>query len=137
MKQVQFILYFLCLQIVAFAQNTQTIRGVVNDKQAETPLIGASVQVVGSNPIIGAVTNENGEYALQNVPLGRQQIAFSYIGYNTATIPNVVVNAGKEVVFVDEYGDVLPYYENDSYRSGLAEEEIEEEVLTAQKIVKI
>lgn len=98
MKQVHFILYFLCLQIVAFAQNTQTIRGVVNDKQAETPLIGATVQVIGSQPIIGAITNENGEYELKNVPLGRQQIGFSYIGYNTAVIPNVVVNAGKEVI---------------------------------------
>jgi hypothetical protein len=97
MKQV-FLFLFLILQLGAFAQNTQTVRGVLLDKQSETPLIGASVQVVGSNPLIGAVTDENGVYALKNVPLGRQQIAFSYIGYNTATIPNVVVNAGKEVI---------------------------------------
>ncbi len=97
MKQIILFL-FLMIHLGAFAQNSQTIRGIVNDKQSETPLIGATVQVVGSQPIIGAVTNENGEFALQNVPLGRQQIAFSYIGYNTATIPNVVVNAGKEVI---------------------------------------
>lgn len=98
MKQLFQTLFFLLTLSVSYAQSSQTIRGVILDKVAETPLIGATVQVVGSNPIIGAITNENGEYELKNVPLGRQQIAVSYIGYNTANIPNIVVNAGKEVV---------------------------------------
>jgi hypothetical protein len=97
-KQIQFTLLLLLASISILAQSSQTIRGVILDKVSETPLIGATLQVVGSNPLIGAVTNENGEYELNNVPLGRQQISVSYIGYNTANIPNVVVNAGKEVI---------------------------------------
>jgi hypothetical protein len=97
MKQI-FLFIFLIINLGVFAQNSQTIRGVLLDKQSETPLIGATVLLIGSNPVIATTTDENGVYALKNVPLGRQQIAFSYIGYNTATIPNVVVNAGKEVI---------------------------------------
>jgi hypothetical protein len=98
LKNTTLTFIFTLFAALLFAQNAQTIRGVLLDKQSETPLIGATVQVVGSQPLIGAVSDENGEYVLKNVPLGRQQIMISYIGYNTATIPNVVVNAGKEVV---------------------------------------
>jgi hypothetical protein len=83
---------------VLSAQITQTIRGTVNDKQAESPLVGAAVQITGINPILGAVTDENGVFEIKNVPTGRHQIYISFIGYNAATIPNIVVNAGKETV---------------------------------------
>lgn len=92
------VLLLLSLNTILYAQNSQTIRGVVSDKVSEMPLIGATIQVIGINPILGTVTDENGEYELKNVPLGRQHISVSYIGYNTANIPNVVLNAGKEVV---------------------------------------
>ena len=36
---------------------TQTLRGNVLDKQAETPLIGATVQVLNVEPAIGATTD--------------------------------------------------------------------------------
>lgn len=98
MKLIFQTLFLLFSLSVTYAQSSQTIRGVILDKVSEIPLIGATIQVVGSDPMLGTITNENGEYELKNVPLGRQQIAVSYIGYNTANIPNIVVNAGKEVV---------------------------------------
>jgi hypothetical protein len=40
----------------------------------------------------------DGRFRLENVPLGRQQLQVSFIGYQPAGVPNVLVTAGKEVV---------------------------------------
>ncbi len=80
-----------------FSQS-QTVRGTVLDKQAETPLIGATIQVMNVEPGIGATTDLDGKFALKNVPVGRQTLRISYLGYEAQTIPNVLVNAGKEVL---------------------------------------
>ncbi len=77
---------------------TQIIRGIVVDKQSEFPLIGAAVEVTGHDNYIGAITCVEGRFEINNVPYGRQQLRVSYLGYNTITISNVVVSAGKEVV---------------------------------------
>ncbi|GAB4229564.1 MAG: carboxypeptidase-like regulatory domain-containing protein [Ekhidna sp.] len=83
--------------IGAFAQ-TQTVKGVILDAQAEYALIGATIQLVGSDPILGAVADINGEFKIEQVPVGRQTFAVTYIGYKTITLPNVLVTSGKEVM---------------------------------------
>jgi len=90
-------LSFLLFPFFLLAQ-TSTLRGTVLDKQAETPLIGATVQVLNIEPVIGATTDVDGNFALKNVPVGRQTLRISYIGYETQTVPNVLVTAGKEVL---------------------------------------
>lgn len=77
---------------------TQNIRGTVVDKVSQSPIIGANVIVLNVNPIIGAATNVNGSFVLKNVAIGRANIKVTYIGYKELVIPNVTVNAGKEVV---------------------------------------
>ncbi|MEQ9467602.1 MAG: carboxypeptidase-like regulatory domain-containing protein [Ekhidna sp.] len=83
--------------IVSFAQN-QTVKGIILDAQAEYALIGATIQLVGSDPIQGAVADVNGEFRIENVPVGRQTFAVTYIGYKSITLPNVLVTSGKEVI---------------------------------------
>lgn len=81
-----------------FAQNlTQTVRGTVIDKQTMQPVIGAKVIVVDSDPLIGSVTDLDGSFRLQNVPLGRQTIRISFVGYETVTLSNLDIS-GKEIV---------------------------------------
>lgn len=82
---------------MSFAQ-TQKVKGKVLDAQAAYPLIGASIILIGSDPIIGTVTDLDGNFILSNVPLGRQAFGIQYIGYKSLTIPNVLVTAGKEVI---------------------------------------
>jgi len=77
---------------------TQNIRGTVVDKVSQSPIIGANVIVLNVNPIIGAATNVNGSFMLKNVAIGRVNIKITYMGYKELVIPNVTVNAGKEVV---------------------------------------
>ena len=75
---------------------TQTVRGTVSDKISEKPLAGATVNVEGASS--SAVTDANGLFVLDNIPIGRTTINISFVGYQSASIPEVLLVKGKEVV---------------------------------------
>lgn len=79
-----------------FSQSTQTIRGTIADEVSKTPLPGVTVVVRDTN--LGTVTDADGNYRLDNVPVGRQTVQVTYIGYEPQMLANIVVTAGKEVV---------------------------------------
>lgn len=86
-----------------YAQQTQVIRGIVTDAESQFPLIGANVRIeLGDGQIIGATTDINGLFRIDGVPLGRQKIVFSYLGYRPLVRDNVVVTSGKEVILTIE-----------------------------------
>lgn len=91
------ILLLLTNLYLGFAQ-TQVVRGQIVDQQSQFPLIGATVYIADSNPVIGASTDSEGYFELRNVPLGRVALKVSYIGYKEQFIPNILVTSGKEVV---------------------------------------
>lgn len=95
----KYCLIFLSFLISNFYSQTitQTIKGVVVDKQSQSPIPGAIVQLLNSDPLLGTSTNEKGEFKIQNVPIGRWQIKFHVIGYKEKYI-TVILNAGKESV---------------------------------------
>lgn len=77
---------------------TQTIRGSILDIDSKLPLIGAEVIIANTDPLIGTTTDENGNFRLEKIPLGRVTLHLSYLGYENQTIPNIVVTSGKEVI---------------------------------------
>jgi len=77
---------------------TQTVRGTIIDNDSKLPIIGATVIIPGSDPLIGTSTDLNGKYRLENIAIGRISLQVSYIGYESRIIPNIEVNSGKEVV---------------------------------------
>ena len=82
-----------------FAQElTQVVRGSVLDQDSKIPLIGATVFVVGSDPILGSSTDVDGRFSITGVPVGRHDLVFQYLGYEPKSIPQVDVGSGKEVV---------------------------------------
>ncbi|MCK4662215.1 MAG: TonB-dependent receptor [Bacteroidales bacterium] len=84
---------------LAFSQKlTQTVRGTIIDADSKLPIIGATAMILGSDPLVGTATDVNGKFRLENVPIGRITLQLSYLGYESKTIPNIVVNSGKEVV---------------------------------------
>lgn len=99
-KQSTFLLlFFILLTINSWGQNgTQVLKGVVTDKQSELPLIGVAVELISLESIKGTVTDLDGNFAIESVPVGRHALRFSYLGYNSITVPNVVVTSGKEVI---------------------------------------
>ena len=90
--------FFVLAPIYFLNAQTQTVKGSVLDAQADYPIIGASVILIGSDPLIGSVTDLDGNFRLDAVPYGRQTLMVQYVGYKSISLPNVMVTAGKEVV---------------------------------------
>jgi len=78
---------------------TQTVRGQVVDAGTRFPLEGVRVTTPAANgEVIGAYSGENGQYRLENVPVGRSTIAYSFTGYQDAVRDNIEVTSAKEVI---------------------------------------
>lgn len=99
LRWVKILLLFIITNTSLFAQNNkQIIIGTITDKVSKTPLIGVSILLVGTNPQLGASTNENGQFKIDQVAPNRYYINCTYLGYQNVFIPNVLVTAGKEIV---------------------------------------
>lgn len=76
---------------------TQTIKGTVIDKQAQSTLPGVNIVVLGSNPIKGTTTDMDGKFKLTDMAPGRYDLKITFLGYKEIVLPNVQVTSGKEV----------------------------------------
>ncbi len=94
-KSVLLIVMFI--SYLGFAQ-TGIIKGIISDKQSEQPLEGATIQLLNADTATGVITDFDGQFILTDVPVGRQQLQISYIGYESVTVPNVAVTSGKDVI---------------------------------------
>ena len=94
--------FFLIISFSAFAQEAneklQTIRGTVIDEVTKAPLVGATVVLVGSNPIKGAVTDVMGNFSLKDVAVGRVALKISFLGYADRYLNNLDLSIGKQLV---------------------------------------
>jgi len=77
---------------------TQTIRGTVVDEDTKTPLIGATISILDVESLIGTVTDADGIFRLENIPIGRVSFVVSYLGYQNNLLSNIEVNSAKEIV---------------------------------------
>ncbi len=95
-----FALFFLAAsaQQIAAQDLTQKIRGSVVDNDSKIPLIGATVLVVGSDPILGASTDIDGRFSVEGVPVGRHDLVIQYLGYEPKSIQQIDVGSGKQLV---------------------------------------
>lgn len=80
------------------AQNvTQTIKGTVLDKAIKSPLIGANVVILNSNPLQGATVDDEGRFKIAGIAIGKYSLKITFIGYKDVFLNNIVVNSGKEL----------------------------------------
>ncbi len=95
-----FALFFAASAIRAQAPSPslQTIRGTVLDAESRQPLPGATVVLIGSDPLLGTVTDLDGQFRLSQVPVGRWDMGISYIGYEPTRQDQLLISAGKETV---------------------------------------
>ena len=98
MKRILLFIVILLFSTSLLAQQVQTIRGHVIDKESKTPLPGATVVLLDVEPLTGTVTDNDGNFRLDKVALGRQGIQVSYIGYKPAVFQGIIVNSVKEVL---------------------------------------
>lgn len=102
MKKTKILLGLLCLLLSTnflIAQSiTQTIRGTIVDQDSKMPLIGINVVLLNTDPLLGASTDPDGHFKIENVPVGRHNIEFNYLGYEPLALNSILLTAGKELV---------------------------------------
>ena len=90
---------FSCCAVVSGQEITQTIRGSIVDLETHIPLFASTVAVYEDSTMIDAtISDNNGYFRIDGIPVGRYTIVATYMGYRQETIPDVVVNSSKEVV---------------------------------------
>lgn len=98
MKKLSFFIFILFGSVGLGQDLTQIVRGTVVDGDNGIPLESAVVMIPGTEPLIGATTDVNGKFRFEAVPLGRINLLVTFIGYENKSLPNIIVNSGKEVV---------------------------------------
>lgn len=86
-KIVSVLVLALCCVVHLWAQEEYDAHlvGHVLDERTGEHLPFVNVQVKGTN--IGTVTDESGHFFMKNLPLGKQVIVFSYVGYESVELP--------------------------------------------------
>lgn len=79
-------------------QLAQNIRGTVKDRDSQAPLVGATVMIVGSSPVLGAVSDIDGQFRITGVPIGRVTLKVTYMGYEDRIVSNLLITSSKEEI---------------------------------------
>jgi hypothetical protein len=77
---------------------SQIIRGKVSDQQSKAPIPSVSVEVIINGQKSGTVTDIDGAFELSGTPLGRVTLHFNHLSYQELSVPDVLVESGKETV---------------------------------------
>lgn len=99
---------------------TQTIRGIITDQQSKQPVASAIVEVIANGSKHGTVSDADGSFAVEGVPVGRVTVHISHMSYGEQWMPDVVVASGKETILNPELLEKI--------------QEHKELVVTAQKV---
>ena len=94
-------------------QASQTVRGQVCDVASGEPMIGVTI-TVENGTTMGTVSDAEGNFIINNVPVGRHSVRASYVGYEPVLLKEQLVTSGKELVLnlrmresISELGEVV------------------------------
>jgi len=92
----------------SFAQTlTQTVKGKVVDTETGAPLLGANVMVLNTDPPKGAITDEDGYFRLEDIPVGRASFQFTFLGYEDFVVSEILIGSAKEVELIINLTEAL------------------------------
>ena len=89
---------FICLGIGTVAAQVAKVTGKVTDTNGEA-VIGASVYVIGTN--LGANTDIEGNFTIENVPSSASMLRVSYVGMTTQEV-HILRGKPMKVVLVED-----------------------------------
>jgi len=94
-------------------QTTQTVRGQVCDVASGEPMIGVTI-TVENGMTLATVSDMDGNFVINNVPVGRHSVRATFIGYEPVLLKEQLVTSGKELVLtlkmresIAELGEVV------------------------------
>ena len=73
--------FFFILQLYFSIAFGISISGVVSDSTNGSPLIGANVILKGTS--LGAATDTDGRFSIDNIPMGEYTLSASYLGFKS------------------------------------------------------
>jgi hypothetical protein len=95
MKYVLPVLIICCSILSAQEQKYfGSIQGNLIDGSTNRPLIGANVVIV-ERPNFGAAVDLDGNFFINNIPVGEYSLRTTLVGYQQAILTNVVVSTGR------------------------------------------
>jgi TonB-linked SusC/RagA family outer membrane protein len=115
-----------------FAQETGTVAGTVVDSTTSETLPGVNVVIEGEN--LGAATNPDGQFRIQNVPTGEHTLVVSYVGYQNKTrtvqvrensTTSVRIQLASQAVGLDDVGVTALGIEREERSVGYSVQEVE------------
>jgi len=74
------------------------LRGTITDKLTQSPLPGATIILLNSDPLMGTTADFNGKFKLTGIPIGKWQLKITYVGYAPFITDVLTVSSGKETV---------------------------------------
>jgi hypothetical protein len=97
----KFLILLVICAVSPFALSSQpilysTIRGTVTDRATHSPLPGATIILLNTDPLVGTVADSNGNFRMKDVPIGKRQLKVSFIGYTPYVTDLLTVSSGKE-----------------------------------------
>lgn len=93
-----FFLFLVCLfTIKAQSPFVQTVRGTITDRSVKTILAGAAIELLGTEKRT-VIADESGHFILADVPVGRQSLRITYVGFKPLLLSNLLVESGKQLV---------------------------------------
>ena len=105
-------LFFLMPSMMR-AQATQVVRGQVCDVASGEPMMGVTI-TVENGITMGAISDMDGNFVVENVPVGRHSIRATFIGYEPVLLKEQLLSSGKELVLnlrmrenIAELGEVV------------------------------
>ncbi|MDZ7756787.1 TonB-dependent receptor [Rhodohalobacter sp.] len=95
---MMFISYILALFMVLSGidpdgDNNGTIAGQIMDARNLQPLTGATIMIDGTDR--GTATDREGNFLIENVPVGSYNLTIRFLGYRTVRRSNVIVNPNR------------------------------------------
>lgn len=79
LKKFGLCLLFLLYLSVLFAQKTQSLQGEVRDAFTHKPMEGVAIRI--ENTTLGAISDEHGNFTINNISVGRHRIQADFLGY--------------------------------------------------------
>ena len=111
-KHVLIFLFSMFCISLTYGQVVQNIKGTIKDANSQELLSYASVAI--QNTTYGTTTDNQGNFILKGIPVGRYDLAVSYLGYETQIIKEIMVTSSKEVILeitlkenISQIGEVI------------------------------
>lgn len=104
---IPFLLFLLLTGITShvFAQTKeskgtfmQVLKGTITDKDSKIPLSGVTIKIIDLQPGKATGTNEEGNFQITAVPVGRHTVAISATGYKPVLLSEILLTTGKETI---------------------------------------